>query len=482
VVYEPIEVPGRVWVEHVGVLRKRDAGAVLRLARQYSGASQHRLAAAIGFPQSRVHRLLHDRTWVQTIECWTRIADGLNLPDDARLAIGLAPAGSGSSWETKEGDPMDRRQALTSLSAAAGVGATSIANLDSPADRQALLGAIAAITVGAPPADLGRWLPRPGQIPVSGKVTAEMVETVIAVTAAHRSLDSAAGGGACLPSAHGYLAWAAGLLSSDCESPGVESGLRSAVAELHGLVGWAAHDLGRHDLARRHLTQALALAREADDLPQMGYVLFQLGRVSLEGVHQGGPREALHLLALGRHAATQSGCPATAAILHGDTAWAYAHLGEPDQVRAHLTQAHLERNRADVDTTPAWARYAVSESDERGRSGVVHTTLASHPEHRDQADRAVEDMHAAAALRAPEQRRSQVFDRIYLASANLLTGDVNDATKHGIQAVTLAEAGMQSVRVVGGLTSMWDLAAPHVEDHPDLTALGARIHALQPTA
>jgi hypothetical protein len=153
VVYEPIEVPGRVWVEHVGVLRKRDAGAVLRLARQYSGASQHRLAAAIGFPQSRVHRLLHDRTWVQTIECWTRIADGLNLPDEARLAIGLAPAGSGSlkprqdqasdvPLKVEDGDPMDRRQALTSLTTA-GVGAT--ASLNSPEDRRALLGAIAAI-------------------------------------------------------------------------------------------------------------------------------------------------------------------------------------------------------------------------------------------------------------------------------------------------------------------------------------------------
>jgi tetratricopeptide (TPR) repeat protein len=342
-----------------------------------------------------------------------------------------------------------------------------------------LLGAVAAITVGSPPADLDRWLPGPGAVAASGKVTAEMVDTLSAVTVAHRQLDLAGGGGASLPSAHGYLTWAATLLGNHCESPAVEHGLRSAVAELHSLVGWAAHDLGRADLARRHLTQALALARQADDLPQMAYVLFRLGRVSLEGQNRGGPAEALHLLALGLHTAQRAGCRATAAILCSNTAWAYAQLGEADKVGEYQDSYRAEFDRADAGSTPPRARNAVTEADQYGASGLVYTTLARHAEHRGYADRAVEEAHAAVNFDRPQERRSHVFDLISLAQSSLLTGEIADATRYGEQATTLTEAGMQSVRVVDRLNSMWDLAAPHLDSHPDLEALGTRVHALR---
>jgi tetratricopeptide (TPR) repeat protein len=489
VVYEPIRVPGRVWVEHVEVLRARDAAGVLRLARRYTGASQHRLAGATEMTPGRVNGLFRGTGGpVISIDVWERIAEGLNLPDQARLALGLAPTGSRSRpdtpgqgpvvdvpWRDEEGDPMDRRQALHSLGA--GVGAT--ASLASPQDRRALLGALAAITVGAPPPDLSQWLPAPGLVQVSGKVTAEMVETVTAVTAAHRQLDFAGGGGACLGSAHGYLAWAATLLSNDCVSPAVAAGLRSAVAELHSLVGWAAHDLGRHDLARRHLTGALTMARQVDDLPLMAYTLFQLGRVSQ---HQDEPAEALHLFALGRHAAEQAGCRATSAMLHANTAWAYAQLGQPDQVDKHLTRYRRGLDQAAPEGAPTWTRHALSEADHCGRSGLVHTALARHDEHRRHANLAVEEASAALALGELEGVRAQIFVVISLAEASLLTGEFTEATNHGTQAVTLAEAGMQSVRVVDRLASMWELATPHLDTHPDLAALGARVHAMQPTA
>jgi hypothetical protein len=480
---------------YVGVGRARGGaagsgrGCVFKVVRRYAVVSQHRLAAAVEMPQSRINRLVNGRGGqVLGLEVWERIAEGLGMPDTARLAVGLAPLGPGEArrcpalhmpCEAEETDPMDRRQALRSLGAAAGVGATGVASLDSSEDRQALLGAVAAITVGAVPADLDRWLPSPTAAQGTGTVTAEMVETITAVTTAHRLLDSSAGGGAALGSANGYLTWAVTLLGNPCESPGVATGLRSAVAELHSLVGWAAHDLRGHDLARRHLTQALALARQADDLPLMAYVLFQLGRASLEGQDQGGAADALHVLALGRYTAQQSGCRAIAAILHGDTAWAYAQLGEADQVSHHLARTRHERELADIDASPAWARYAVSEADGYGRSGVVHATLARHAEHRTQAVRAGEDMHAAIALRPADQRRSQVFDLIYLTSACLLTEEFADATRYCKQATTLAEAGMQSVRVVDRLTSMLDLATPHLEAHPDLAVFGPRIDSLR---
>lgn len=90
--WDPIRVPDRVWREQEAVLRARDVGGLFRLAKRYAGASQHRIAAATGVPQSRVNALMNNRGGpVASIEVLERVADGLNLPDHARVALGLAP-------------------------------------------------------------------------------------------------------------------------------------------------------------------------------------------------------------------------------------------------------------------------------------------------------------------------------------------------------------------------------------------------------
>jgi transcriptional regulator with XRE-family HTH domain len=88
---EPIHVPDHVWYDHETELGDRDVGALFRLARRYAGASQHRIAAATGVPQSRVNRLINNRCGpVTRIDVLERIADGLNLPGRARGLMGLA--------------------------------------------------------------------------------------------------------------------------------------------------------------------------------------------------------------------------------------------------------------------------------------------------------------------------------------------------------------------------------------------------------
>ena len=87
-----IHLAPHVWERHRDVLQARDVGAMFRLARQWAGASQQRLAAATGLPQSRVCALMNDRSGpVARIEVLQRIADGLDLPDTARMDLGLAP-------------------------------------------------------------------------------------------------------------------------------------------------------------------------------------------------------------------------------------------------------------------------------------------------------------------------------------------------------------------------------------------------------
>lgn len=92
-IFKPIYLPDWAWLSPSAhsALRDRDVAGVLRLAQQYGGASQHRLAAAVGLTQGRLSEILKGSRTVTALEVYERIADGLNMPDHARQAIGLAP-------------------------------------------------------------------------------------------------------------------------------------------------------------------------------------------------------------------------------------------------------------------------------------------------------------------------------------------------------------------------------------------------------
>ncbi|MFD4242755.1 helix-turn-helix domain-containing protein [Streptomyces sp. NPDC058525] len=88
----PTSLPDWAW-ERADVrqaLRARDVGAVFRFVQQYSGASQARIAAAVGMTQARVNEIINRRREVSRLDVYERIADGLNMPDDARHLLGLA--------------------------------------------------------------------------------------------------------------------------------------------------------------------------------------------------------------------------------------------------------------------------------------------------------------------------------------------------------------------------------------------------------
>jgi transcriptional regulator with XRE-family HTH domain len=90
---DSVEIPDWAWLreEIREALRSRDAGAILRFAQQYGGASQSRIAAATGLLQGRVNEIVRNRRVVVRIDVFERIAAGLRMPDDARLLMGLAP-------------------------------------------------------------------------------------------------------------------------------------------------------------------------------------------------------------------------------------------------------------------------------------------------------------------------------------------------------------------------------------------------------
>ncbi|MGH3926860.1 MAG: helix-turn-helix domain-containing protein, partial [Pseudonocardiaceae bacterium] len=112
---DPLRVPAEFWLrEDVGdALDHRDIGALFRLLSRHTGASQTRIGTATGMSQGTVCLIMNDSRVVSAIDVLERVADGLGMPDEARLRLGLAPRGglldvNGSGTE----DATKRRTAL----------------------------------------------------------------------------------------------------------------------------------------------------------------------------------------------------------------------------------------------------------------------------------------------------------------------------------------------------------------------------------
>ncbi|MGH3885483.1 MAG: helix-turn-helix domain-containing protein [Pseudonocardiaceae bacterium] len=107
---DPLRVPEGFWRrDDVGnTLDHRDIGALFRLLSRHAGASQTRIGIATGLSQGTVCLIMNNERVVSALDVLERIADGLAMPDEARLRLGLAPrggllglAGSGTEGTTK---------------------------------------------------------------------------------------------------------------------------------------------------------------------------------------------------------------------------------------------------------------------------------------------------------------------------------------------------------------------------------------------
>jgi transcriptional regulator with XRE-family HTH domain len=88
------EVPTRLWMHPAmtSALAGRDLGAVLRLVCEHTGWTQTVLSGRTGIAQSEISPIMAGTRRVQALGRLERIADGLGLPDEARMTLGLAPA------------------------------------------------------------------------------------------------------------------------------------------------------------------------------------------------------------------------------------------------------------------------------------------------------------------------------------------------------------------------------------------------------
>jgi hypothetical protein len=86
-------IDGSFWerADVTEALGGRDIGRLFCLLAKRAGASQTRLAIACELAQPKVSAYMRGTARVEALEVFERIANGLAMPDPARMALGLAP-------------------------------------------------------------------------------------------------------------------------------------------------------------------------------------------------------------------------------------------------------------------------------------------------------------------------------------------------------------------------------------------------------
>jgi len=80
-------------------------GRLFQLLGQYKGISQTRLAIACDTTQPKISGYMRGTAKVEALEVFERIADGLNMPGHARIALGLAPGTAPASTSSAGAHP-----------------------------------------------------------------------------------------------------------------------------------------------------------------------------------------------------------------------------------------------------------------------------------------------------------------------------------------------------------------------------------------
>jgi tetratricopeptide (TPR) repeat protein len=238
--YEPPAITPGFWerAEVRRALRDRDMGTLFRLAEDSAGLSHTRLGMAVGLTQGRVSEVVNGIRGIAATHVFQRIADGLGMPDSARLLLGLSPRHAAASTRpasTRRARPGQDGELLRQITAARSIDASVIRVLQGETDTIRLLDR----RLGAPA--------------VAGKLEAHISQVE---TGLYYSL-----------------------------LPGNRERLAAVLADASALAGWQAIDMGRLPRAWEHFERATAAAREADDKcllafagGEQAYVLLDLHR------------------------------------------------------------------------------------------------------------------------------------------------------------------------------------------------------------
>ena len=218
--FDPPAIPPAFWErpDVCQALRQRGMSALFRLLQQHLGLSQTRIGTAVGLGQGRMSEVVNGIRKIRDAKVFERIADGLDMPDHARILLGLSP----------------RQITIRTLS-------RSSAAASSGQDADLLL-----------------------QITAAGRIDGTVVRVLQGETDNIRLLDRRLGA----PAVAGKLEAHIGHIETSLRyslRPGNRQQLAQALADASALAGWQAIDMSRLSRAWAHFERATAAAREAGD-------------------------------------------------------------------------------------------------------------------------------------------------------------------------------------------------------------------------
>jgi len=213
--FDPLSIPPAFWErpEVCQALRKRDMGTLFTLIHEHTGLSQTRIGTAVGLGQGRISEVVNGSRGIRYAHVFERIADGLDMPDHARIMLGLPPRQIRASGSPRSITPARSGQdsdLLRQITAARSIDSTVVRVLQGETDNIRLLDR----RLGAPA--------------VAGKLEAHIshIET--------------------------------GLRYS--LRPGNRQQLAAVLADASALAGWQSIDMGRLPRAWAHFERATAAA------------------------------------------------------------------------------------------------------------------------------------------------------------------------------------------------------------------------------
>ncbi|MFD4023835.1 XRE family transcriptional regulator [Streptomyces sp. NPDC058576] len=223
----------------------------------------------------------------------------------------------------------------------------------------------------------------------------------------------------------------------------------AAAAALTEMAGWMAHDSGQDDLAKRHFTRALPLARASGDLPLSAHVAASNSHLALQ---VSDAAQAVHWAQTGLELMEQGPrLPALAARLHTMHARALAAASQHYAAYRALEHAHGALVARADDEHPWLSPF--DEAALASESALILRDLEQH-------DQALLHAENAVRLREEPRARSLALSRITLASIHVHRRDLDEAIHVGNDLLRTSPT-LGSVRVLRQLDVLRSLLEPH---------------------
>ena len=467
--FDPRAVPLTFWrdSEVQTALAQHDIGALFRMfLAQHPDCTQTQLALLTEHDRSEVSNLVRGSRSgrIGDIDVLTRIADGLQMPDEARVLTGLAPASVLMS-------SVRQTPSLEATTVVSG-SLTQRETANMPVPR-----------LGAPIKEQSQAHSLDSEIDMAAHESREHArhaasQTVdeISIEQVHEDIASIARRYPATPPLESFVAARASrnraLTMLDRTSrPAQETELYLAVGRSCGVLASASFDLGHTDAAAEQARAAFVYGRMIGDTSLCAWAL---GFRALISNWSGRPLEALELigkgLALGPDAGTAVG------RLHAIAARAHALLGNStaaDEAARHATAAHGTTSVTDDLHDRIGGEFSFDAARIARCLGTAYLQLALAEPAQAQAQRVL-DIYAAG----PSSNlipKIETEARIDLCHAHILAGSL-DAAEADLTPVFAIAAGRRVHGVTGRLLDVRRAltATPHASSRL-AHALGARI-------